>query len=135
MKKLLLIIFLLLLASQFITAERKWTSLPIPLSNNAVAAAKVNKKLVVFSFMGIGAEKTWNSISNKAFGLDTDNGKWSEIRPVPGPAGRLGSVAVTVKDVIYLLGGYTVDARGDETTVRSVEVLVPSRGIWYRAAD
>lgn len=117
------------------TAERKWTSLPMPLSNNAVAAAKVNKKLVVFSFMGIGAEKTWNSISNKAFGLDTDNGKWSEIRPVPGPAGRLGSVAVTVKDVIYLLGGYTVDARGDETTVRSVEVLVPSRGIWYRAAD
>src|SRR5438045_523046 len=87
MKKLLLIIFLLLLASQFITAERKWTSLPMPLSNNAVAAAKVNKKLVVFSFMGIGAEKTWNSISNKAFGLDTDNGKWSEIRPVPGPAG------------------------------------------------
>jgi hypothetical protein len=135
MKKFLLIIFLLLLASQFITAERKWTSLPMPLSNNAVAAAKVNKKLVVFSFMGIGAEKTWNSISNKAFGLDTDNGKWSEIRPVPGPAGRLGSVAVTVKDVIYLLGGYTVDARGDETTVRSVEVLVPSRGIWYRAAD
>ena len=135
MKKLCLLVILLLILTQVIIAERKWTALPVPLSNNAVAAAKVNKKLVVFSFMGIGPEKTWSAISNRAFGLDTENGKWSEIRPVPGPAGRLGSVAVTVKDVIYLLGGYTVDGRGDETTVSSVELLVPSRGIWYRAAD
>jgi N-acetylneuraminic acid mutarotase len=97
--------------------------------------AKVNKKLVVFSFMGIGAKKNWTDISNRAFGFDSESGKWNEIRPVPGPAGRLGSSAVTVKDVIYLLGGYTVDGRGDETSVRSVEVLVPSKSIWYRAAD
>jgi N-acetylneuraminic acid mutarotase len=135
MKRFGWLIVCLLFAITSIAASRKWTALPLPLSNNAVAAAKVNKKLVVFSFMGIGAQKTWNAISNKALGLDTQTGKWSEIRPVPGPAGRLGSVAVTVKDVIYLLGGYTVDGRGDETTVRSVEVLVPSRGIWYRAAD
>lgn len=135
MNKSIPFIVLFLFLSGLTAAERKWTSLPVAVANNAVAAAKVNKKLVVFSFMGIGAEKTWNAISNRAFGLDTENGKWSEIRPVPGPAGRLGSVAVTVKDVVYLLGGYTVDGSGGETTVRSVEVMVPSRGIWYRAAD
>lgn len=135
MRNSIIAIVLLLFLGQSIAGDRKWTPLPLPLSNNAVAAAKVNRKLVFFSFMGIGAEKTWDAISSKAFGLDTENGKWSEIRPVPGPGGRLGSAAVTLKDVIYLLGGYTVDARGDETSVRSVEVLVPSRGIWYRAAD
>src|SRR3569832_1788405 len=98
MKRFGWLIVCLLFAIAAIAASRKWTALPLPLSNNAVAAAKVNKMLVVFSFMGIGAQKTWGAISNKAFGLDTETGKWSEIRPVPGPAGRLGSIAVTVKE-------------------------------------
>jgi hypothetical protein len=135
MKKFIFSAVFLLFIPGFHGAERKWTPLPVPLSNNAVAAAKVNKRLVVFSFMGIGAQKTWNAISNQAFGLDTETGKWSEVRPVPGPSGRLASSAVTVKDVIYLLGGYTVDGRGEETSVRSVEMLLPSKGIWYRGAD
>ena len=135
MKKLIVPVAFLFLIPGFHAAERKWTPLPAPLSNNAVAAAKVDKKLVVFSFMGIGPQKTWNEISNRALGLDTETGKWSELRPVPGPSGRLGSAAVTVKDVIYLLGGYTVDGRGDESSVRSVEMLLPSKGIWYRGAD
>ena len=129
----LLVPLIFALATQ--AAEPKWAPLPIPLSNNAVALARVNKRLVLFSFMGIGAQKNWTDISNRAFSLDPQDEKWNEIRPVPGPAGRLGSSAVTVKDVIYLLGGYTVDGRGDETSVRSVEVLVPSKSIWYRAAD
>lgn len=135
MKKLILPFAFFFFIPVLHAAERKWTPLPVPLSNNAVAAAKVNKKLVVFSFMGIGPQKTWNDISNRAFGLDTETGKWNELRPVPGPSGRLASSAVTVKDVIYLLGGYTVDGRGDETSVRSVEMLLPSKGIWYRGAD
>jgi N-acetylneuraminic acid mutarotase len=135
MKKFIILLLFLFLISGLQAAERKWSPLPVPLSNNAVASAKINKNLVVFSFMGIGAQKTWNAISNQAFRLETETGKWSEIRPVPGPSGRLASSAVTVKDVIYLLGGYTVDGRGDETSVRSVEMLLPSKGVWYRAAD
>ena len=116
-------------------AEPKWEPLPLAVSNNAVAAVKVNGNLVLFSFMGIGEKKTWNAITNRAFGLNTENGKWSEVHPVPGAAGRIAASAITVKDVIYLLGGYTVDFRGTETSVRSVELLLPSKGIWYRAAD
>jgi hypothetical protein len=116
-------------------AEPKWEQLPLAVSNNAVASVKVNGNLVLFSFMGIGEKKTWDAITNRAFGLNTENGKWSEVRPVPGPAGRIAASAATVKDVIYLLGGYTVDSRGYETSVRSMELLLPSKGIWYRAAS
>ena len=79
----------MLLAIASIAASRKWTALPLPLSNNAVAAAKVNKKLVVFSFMGVGAQKTWDAISNKALGLDTrkqESGAKSDLYRVPQDA-------------------------------------------------
>jgi N-acetylneuraminic acid mutarotase len=134
-KSLVVILLLTFLTSGVPAAEHKWDALPVALSNNAVAAAKVSKDLFLYSFMGIGEKKTWDAITNRAFALNTETGKWSEIRPVPGPAGRLAASAVTVKDVIYLLGGYTVVANGEELSVPSVEVLLPSRGIWYRGTD
>jgi N-acetylneuraminic acid mutarotase len=116
-------------------AERTWEPLPIAVSGNTVAAQKISKTLFLFSFMGIGEKKTWNAVTNRAFSMDTETGKWNELRPVPGPAGRLDASAVATHDVVYLLGGYTLDARGDETSVRSVEMLLPSRGVWYRGED
>lgn len=126
---------LLLLASALPAAERTWEPLPIAVSGNSVAAQKVGKALYLFSFMGIGEKKTWNSVTNRVFALDVETGKWEEQRPVPGPAGRLDASAIATHGVIYLLGGYTLDARGDETSVRSLEMLLPSRGVWYRGAD
>jgi N-acetylneuraminic acid mutarotase len=135
MKKTAALIFLIFFSLSLPAAEPKWDPLPLALSNNVVAAAKVDKHLYLYSFMGIGDKKTWDAITNRAFALNTETGKWTEIRPVPGPAGRLAASAATVKDVIYLLGGYTVDPKGEETSVHSVEVLLPSRGIWYRGTD
>jgi len=135
MKKTSALMFLILFSLALPAAEHKWDRLPLAISNHVVAAAKVDKRLFLYSFMGIGEKKTWDAITNRAFALNTETGKWSEIRPVPGPAGRLAASAATVKGVIYLLGGYTVDSRGEETSVHSVEVLLPSRGIWYRGTD
>jgi N-acetylneuraminic acid mutarotase len=135
MKKTALIACITLFALALNAAERKLQPLPITVSNNAVASVKIKGQQVIFSFMGIGERKSWDSITNRAFGMNVEAGEWSEVRPVPGPAGRIAGSAVTVKDVIYLLGGYTVDSRGIETSVRSVELLLPSKGIWYRAAD
>jgi Kelch motif protein len=135
MNKTSALLFLMLFSLALPAAEHKWDPLPRALSSNVVAAAKIEKRLFFYSFMGIGENKSWDAITNRAFALDTETGKWSEIRPVPGPAGRLAASAATVKDVIYLLGGYTLDSRGEETSVQSVEVLLPSRGIWYRGAD
>jgi Kelch motif len=137
MKKraLSIVTFLMFAAWMVGAAEKKWDRLPVVVSNNAVASVKVNKHLFLFSFMGISAKKTWKDITNQAFALDTSTGSWEELRPVPGPAGRLAASAIGVHDFVYLLGGYTVDGNGDETSVRSVEVYIPGRSIWYRGPD
>jgi len=128
-------IFLILLAVFMTAAEKKWDRLPLVVSNNAVATVKINKHVFLFSFMGITGQKTWKDVTNRAFSLDTSTGNWEELRPVPGPAGRLAASAIGVHDFVYLLGGYTVDGNGEETSVRSVEVFVPGRDIWYRGPD
>ena len=126
---------MLLMTSALIAADMELNSLPIAVAHNAVAAQKVGKTLYLFSFMGMGEKKTWDAVTNRVFALNVDIGKWEEQRAVPGPAGRLDASAVAMHDVVYLLGGYTIDSRGDQTSVRSVEMLLPSRGVWYRAQD
>jgi N-acetylneuraminic acid mutarotase len=135
MKKLAVLFCITFFALALPAAEHKWDPLPLAVANNAVAMAKVDKRLYLFSFMGIGEKKTWKDVTNRAFMLNTEDGRWTEIRPVPGPAGRLAASAIAVKDVVYLLGGYTLDSRGVITSGRTMEVLLPSRGIWYRGAD
>jgi len=119
-------------------APRAWSQmapLPVPVSNNAVASAKIGKHEVLFSFMGIGTKKTWDAITNAAYSLDLATGKWTEMRPVPGPAGRIGASAADARQQIVLLGGYAVDGHGDEIIVSDVSVYEPEVHKWYRGAD
>lgn len=125
----------LLLCLPALAAQRKYDPLPIVVTGNAVAAQKIDKKTLLFSFMGVGQKGTWDAVTNRAFALDIDTGQWTEQKPVPGPAGRVDAAAIAARDVVYLLGGFTVAAQGEQTSVRSVEMLMPSRGIWYRGQD
>jgi hypothetical protein len=109
--------------------------LPSPISNNAVAAVRVKKQTLLFSFMGMGAKKTWDSITNAAYVFDREAGKWEAIRPVPGPAGRVGASAIGAREQAFVLGGYTVDRQGSEITVPDVSVYEPTSRHWYRGAD
>src|SRR5438105_13844334 len=104
MKKTSALMFLILFSLALPAAEHKWDRLPLSISNNVAAAAKVDKRLFLYSFMGIGEQKTWDAITNRALAFNTATGKWSDIRPVPGPAGRLAASAATVQDVVYFLG-------------------------------
>ncbi len=135
MKRTLLIVALVLLGEASPAAEPKWEPLPAAVSNNAVAQLKFGEQLLLFSLMGIGPKKTWDAITNTAYVLDTSTGKWSEIRPVPGPAGRLAAAAAGVRGTVYLFGGYVVDGQGQETTVADVSVYEPEVHRWYRGAD
>jgi len=134
MKNIICALCVLLLGPAF-AAEKNWEALPIPVTGNAVAAQKVGKTMFFFSFMGIGPKQTWDDVSNRAFALDTDTGKWNEQKPVPGPAGRVDASAIAAQEEVYLLGGFTVAGQGEQTSVRSLEMLMPSRGIWYRGHD
>src|ERR1700745_4462358 len=95
----------------------KFDPLPAPISNNAVAQVKSRGALLFYSLMGIGPKKTWDAISSAAYMLEPAGEKWEQIRPVPGTAGRIAAAAAGAREHIFLFGGYTLDARGDETTV------------------
>lgn len=125
-----------LLAGLALAAEPpKLSPLPIPVSNNAVTVARKGKEAEVFSFMGMGAKKTWNAATNRSFQLNLATGKWTEVRPVPGVAGRLAASAAALRDLIVLLGGYVVDGYGGETTVSDVNLYAPDMDRWYRGQD
>jgi N-acetylneuraminic acid mutarotase len=134
-RRSLLIIALLLASGMGSAAQPPLPPIPVPLSNNAVTSIKLGKQFLIFSFMGIGSGKTWKDISNAAYELDISADKWTEIRPVPGPAGRLAAAAASARQQIFLFGGYVVDGQGNEITVPDLAVYEPEDQRWYRGAD
>src|SRR5205823_11734256 len=123
---------LIVSALLFAASEIKLDPLPAPLSNNAVAQVKSRGALYIFSMMGIGPKKTWDAISNAAYVLDPDTAKWSEMRSVPGTAGRIAAVAAGAGGRGFVLGGCVVDGEGGGSTVDDLnefEVLTVS---WFR---
>lgn len=135
MKNLFPVLLFVLVATLRAAEEPKLSPLPVPVSNNAVAITHAGKESRIFSFMGMGAKKTWDGITNKVFAMDLPTGKWTEVRPVPGVAGRLAASAAALRDQIVVLGGYVVDGQGGETTVSDVNIYYPYENRWYRGED
>lgn len=135
MKKLLPALLFCIAVSVRAAEEPKLVPLPIPVSNNAVVITRAGKESKIYSFMGIGPKKTWDAISNKAYEMDLATGKWTEMRPVPGVAGRIAASAAALREQIVLMGGYVVDSQGGESTVPDVNVYIPSENRWYRGED
>jgi N-acetylneuraminic acid mutarotase len=134
MKKRLLLSFPVFCAVLLIAADQsKIPPMPDAVTGNAVAFLR--NGLEVYSLMGIGTKKTWDSITSNMFMLKLSSGKWMEGKPVPGVAGRLGASAAGVKGQIFVFGGYVVDGQGNELTVGDVNSYVPEDHRWYRAAD
>ena len=115
--------------------EAKFSPLPRPISNNAVAISHDSGDSRIFSFMGIGPKKTWDAVTGSSYELNPATGKWKELRPVPGVAGRLGASAVALHDQVFIFGGYVVDGQGGETTVPDLNVFVPAENRYYRGKD
>jgi N-acetylneuraminic acid mutarotase len=120
---------LLLLAAD----QPKIPPMPGAVTSNAVASLKGG--IEVYSMMGMGTKKTWDDVSNKMYLLRFRSGKWSEGRPVPGVAGRMGASAVGAKGQIFLFGGYTIDGQGNEYVVGDANAYIPQDTRWYRAKD
>src|SRR5262249_12936072 len=130
MNKASFVPLLLMISAALQGEEPKLNPLPVPLSNNAVAISRGGKDAQIFSFMGIGAKKTPDTVTNQAFSLDLSTGKWTELRPVPGVSGRIAASAVSLRDQVVLLGGYIMDSRGGEVTVPDVNIFVPQENRW-----
>lgn len=135
MKKLCAFVLLVLCAAILLGAdEPKFPSMPAAVSSNAVASLKGGFEL--FSMMGVGPRKTWDDVTNQVYVMHLGHSaKWSEGRPVPGVAGRLGAAAAGAKGLVVLMGGYVVDNQSGELTVPDVNVYEPGLRRWSRGKD
>jgi N-acetylneuraminic acid mutarotase len=110
--------------------------LPMPIANNAVTTHVLNDTAFVYTFMGIDSTKIWSGISLMAARLNTVTNTWQTLPDTPAPPGEIAASAVTLGDVIYVIGGYRVSETGAETTSPRVFRFDPVAAAWIpRAAD
>jgi len=112
-------------------AQTAWTwtvldTMPIPISNNAVALGNVSGEDHVFSFGGIDTTKIYSGITQRSFKYHTQTGTWSEIPPLPSTLPNIASAASTVNNKIYIIGGYHVYSNGNEVSSNEVIIYNPN---------
>jgi N-acetylneuraminic acid mutarotase len=130
----IVLLAVLLAASAAVLAAEDLPPLPAPVSNNAVTAVKVSGTTLVYSFMGIGPELQWNSVSNASYALNLKYEKWTTVRAAPG-SGRLGAVAASAQEQVFLIGGFVPDQGGLEAVIPDLAVYDPIGLRWYRGPD
>lgn len=135
MKKRVVLLIPVLCGVLLLAADQqpKIPPMPAAVASNAVTTLKGG--IEVYSLMGIGPKKSWDDITNKVYVFHLSGAKWTEGRPVPGVAGRLGAVAIGVKSQIFLFGGYMIDGQGNQFIVPDVNAYLPYDRRWYRAED
>ena len=111
-------------------------ALPAPIANNAVAFGRdAAGKGTVYSFLGLGAGKTWRDVGKSAFACVEDTLDCRRIDGPPVDQGRLAAAAAHVDGSIYLFGGYTVAEDGAEKSTPEVFRFDPATEQYARVAD
>jgi N-acetylneuraminic acid mutarotase len=108
--------------------------LPAPVSNNAVALARGPDGPALYSFLGLGAGKTWRDIRRQAAACSLRTERCVALADVPVAQGRLAATAATVGGEVYLFGGYSVAADGTETSNPETLIFDPLTGRWRLGA-
>lgn len=116
-----LILCLTFLSITYVSAKEPMPSLPSAISNNATSIVmKDDGYFRLYSFFGLGEGKTWRDVSKRAYEYQSRTNTWRELASPPVTQGRLASVAVSAEHNIYLLGGYTVSEKGEESSTPDV---------------
>jgi N-acetylneuraminic acid mutarotase len=134
MTKTFLVAALFLVVSTVILAGEDLAPLPAAVSNNAVTDVRINGQILIYSFMGLGPEMKWNSVSNAAYALNVKYNKWTTIRSAPG-SGRLGAVAASAQQQVFLIGGFVPEQSGLQAVVPDLTIYDPIGLRWYRGPD
>lgn len=118
-----------LLTSSIFTQSIIWEEVaPMPeaVSNNAVTTALINGNPYIYSFAGIDTSKDWFGIHLKGFRYDPMQNIWDTIPSLPDPmGGKIAAGASTVKNKIYIIGGYHVASDYSEISSKKVHVYDP----------
>jgi len=134
-----MLVFVVTAPSSAGTADQKIITNPLPAlpratSNNAVARVRKGDKEFLVSLMGLASGKTWKDVHAAGYVMRSGGSGWMRIDDVPGPGGRLAGTAVGVGSFVYVIGGYTVAADGEEVSVGRVQRLDPVSGDYIELA-
>ena len=111
----ILLLFPILLSAQAWEISEIGTT-PEGVSNNAVAAAKINDTVWLYSFSGIDNTKAFGGIHGKAWRFNTETGITETLPNLPGDLGKIAAKASRIGEIIYIIGGYRVLSNGGEVT-------------------
>lgn len=114
---------------------RVHSTLPDPVTNNAVAAIESASGVALFSFLGLGPGRAWSDTLSDAYRYEPSTAAWGEVAAVPGEHGRLAATAVAVGSMAYVFGGYTVAEDDSEVSDPGVYRFDPSHGGYERLPD
>ena len=134
MKKLLFLALAPIVLVAATPSVQELAPVPAPVSNNAVVAVNINRQILIYSFMGLGPDRTWNSLTNAAYALNLKYNKWTTIRSAPG-SGRLGAAAASAQNQVFVIGGFVPDQSGLQAVVPDLSVYDPIGLRWYRGPD
>ena len=125
----LLIIFISFIATVNANAQIQWEELsPMPerVTNNAVTAATVNAVLYVYSFSGLDSTKACGNNHLRSFRYNTETDIWETIAPLPDDlGGKIAAGASTIKNKIYIIGGYHVSNSCGEISSAKTHIYDP----------
>ncbi len=107
-------------------------NMPEAVSNNAVCLAVVDGKQYVYSFSGIDESKSFEGIHKKCFKYSVEEDLWEQIADLPSGNGRIAAGASTVKNKIYIFGGYEVFADGSERSFDEVHIYDPESNVFLK---
>lgn len=127
------IVFFKSLVLFFITSDlfcQQWiatgkSDMPMRVTNNAVSEGMVNGIKYVYSFGGLDSTKMYSGITLKAFRYNTQTNSWDSIPSLPDTLGKIASAASTVKNKIYIIGGYHVLANSNEISSNKIHIYDP----------
>ena len=124
-----LILFLCFRSITFSQTGWTWTelnSMPERISNNAVAQGVDGSGNVnVYSFSGIDSTKLYSGINLKSYRYNVTTAIWDTIASLPDGQGKIAAGASTIKNKIYIIGGYHVNANGSEVSSAKVHIYDP----------
>ncbi len=104
--------------------------LPAPVTNNAVASVITDRQAYLVSFNGLASGRTYGDTLAVTYVLDVGRNEWTQAAPVPGGVGRLASAAVSVGELAYVFGGYSVAVDGTEVSTPWVHSFDPATGVF-----
>jgi hypothetical protein len=101
-------------------------NMPFAVSNNAVSnGTNAMGQMCIYSFGGIDSTKLFSGINNRVLRFNTATNVWTELDSLPGSQRNIAMGASTIRNKIYIIGGYSVFSNGNEASTNQVHIFDP----------